>query len=388
MSMIHIDQSRLLSTLKELVAIDSVNPSLIEGGGGEYEIADRIGRRLEKAGLDVHYQQLEKNRQNVVATLGGKRIGRHSLMLNGHTDTVGIAGMTVPALTPTYRDGRVYGRGAFDMKGGLTAMVCLAEALSDAKIELGGDLVLAFVADEEYASKGTEELVKEYTADAAIVTEPTNLDVIVAHRGFAWASIDVFGKAAHGSRYDIGVDAIEKAGKFLVGLEEMDSRFSELERHPLLGRPSVHASLIRGGTELSTYPDYCRIDLERRTLPAESKLTVENELRGLIERIQTTDSDFRAESNVFLYRSPMEVSKNIEVVRVLSNEVHRVTGKDSQLVGAGWWTDAALLNDAGIPSVLFGHSGDGAHASIEFADFMSLVQMTRVLLGTAISFCS
>jgi len=387
MSRIKVDESKLLSALKELIGIESVNPSLVQGGNGEYKIAEHIGERLEKAGLEVNYQRLGRNRQNVVAVMKGRGNGGRTLMLNGHTDTVGTAGMETPLLA-TYRDGKVYGRGAFDMKGGLAAMICAAESLKDKKTVLRGDLVLAFVADEEYASIGTEELVKEYAADAAIVTEPTNLDVIIAHRGFAWASVDVIGKAAHGSRYDIGVDAIAKAGKFLVALEEMDTGFEGLEPHPLLGRPSVHASLIRGGAELSTYPDHCRIDLERRTLPSESQQTVENELKSLIDQIAANDNKFRAESNVFFYRPALEVSEDLDLVRVLREETRRVAGKEPNLIGAGWWTDAALLNDAGIPTVLFGHSGDGAHAPIEYADFNSLVKMTEVLVRTTVSFCS
>jgi acetylornithine deacetylase len=168
----------------------------------------------------------------------------------------------------------------------------------------------------------------------------------------------------------------------------MDTTFEGLEPHPLLGRPSVHASLIRGGAELSTYPDHCRIDLERRTLPSESQQTVEEELKLLIDQIAVDDSEFRAESNVFFYRPALEVSEDLDLIRILCEETRRVAGKDPNLVGAGWWTDAALLVDAGIPTVLFGHSGDGAHAPIEYADFDSLVKMTEVLVRTTVSFCS
>lgn len=388
MNSIRVDDSSLLSTLKELIAIESVNPSLVPGGNGESEIAEYIGNRLERIGIEVQYQQLGRNRQNVIATLRGRGGSGRSLMLNGHTDTVSVAGMEIPALTATYREGKVFGRGAFDMKGGLASMIGVAESLMNAKAKLRGDLILAFVSDEEYASIGTEELARKYTANAAIVTEPTSLDVIVTHRGFAWASVNVYGKAAHGSRYDIGVDAIAKAGKFLIALEKMNSDFESLKPHPLLGRPSVHASLIRGGAELSTYPDRCRIDLERRTLPGESRQSIDDELRVMIDEIASTDSEFRADSSVFFYRSPLEVPKDIDLIQILRQETRRVIKKDPKLIGAGWWTDAALLNDAGIPAVLFGHSGEGAHAPIEYADFNSLIQMTNVLVATAVSFCS
>ncbi len=383
---VRLNETRLLTTLRQLVEIESVNPILVPNGSGEGRIAHYIGERLDALGLEVRYQNIGDDRYNVIGIMGSTNRGR-CLMLNGHTDTVGVTGMEISPLSATFDDGRVYGRGTFDMKGGLASMMMVAETLVEMRDQLSGTLILAFVADEEYASLGTEQLVREYTADAAIVTEPTGLDIVVAHRGFAWATVEIFGRAAHGSRYDMGVDAIVQAGQFLNAIQEMEQRFAFSKSHPLLGRPSVHASLIQGGTDLSTYPSRCKIDIERRTLPSESQQTVENELHDIIRRLSLRDRRFQAESRVFFYRPALETSEHTDIVYTLSMAYQRVIGGRPRIAGVGWWTDAALLNRAGISTVLFGPSGDGAHSPIEYVDFDSLSLMTRVLIQTVLSFC-
>ncbi len=386
MSGFEVDESYLLSVLQSLIAIESTNPSLVKDGSGESKIAHQIGDYLDRMGLEVGYQKLDEDRENVIGVLRGNGTGR-TLMLNGHTDTVSITGMDIEPLEPVFRDGRVYGRGAFDMKGSLAAMLAATKELVTSNARLNGDVVLAFVADEEYASVGTEEVIKEYTADAAIVTEPTSLQVIIAHRGYAWAKVEVRGKAAHGSLFDVGVDAITKAGKVLVALDELEGKFQNQNHHPLVGRPSVHASLIQGGVELSTYPDYCRIELERRTLPDEDFRAIEEELNRLVSNISSSDRQFDASSEVFFYRPGLEVSEDSEIVDYLMNACHKVTGTKPALKGAAWWTDAALLSRAGIPTVLFGPSGEGAHSPVEFVDFESLKTTARVLAEVISSFC-
>jgi acetylornithine deacetylase len=308
-------------------------------------------------------------------------------MLNGHTDTVGITGMEIDPLRPVYQDGKVYGRGAVDMKGGLAAMLAVGEALVRSNQQLRGDLVLAFVADEEYASRGTEELVKQFTADAAIVTEPTGLQVVVAHRGFVWAKINVHGRAVHGSLYGEGIDAIAKAGKALVALEDLDSSFGQGNQHPLLGRASVHASLIQGGSDLSTYPSSCKLQLERRTIPGESREQVASELEQLLKNIHDQDPDFIATSEVFFDRPCLETRTDAPIVQEIVHSCQKVIGETPELIGALWWTDAALLSNAGIPSVLFGSSGEGGHAPVEFVDFQSAINTAQILTATVSSFC-
>ncbi|MBN2228242.1 MAG: ArgE/DapE family deacylase [Candidatus Thorarchaeota archaeon] len=386
MSNVSINELSILTLLKKLITIESVNPSLVNGGSGEEEIAKFIGEFLEKREFDIEYQKIDDNRMNVIGVLHGNGLGK-SLMLNGHTDTVGISDMQIDALKPVFKEGRVYGRGSFDMKGGLAAMMILGEFFANSKQKLSGDLILAFVADEEFASRGTEELVKKYTADSAIVTEPTGLQVVTAHRGFAWGRIDIEGRAVHGSLYEQGIDAIIKAGKVLLGLERIESGFTELPKHPLLGRPSIHASLISGGTELSTYPSSCSLQYERRTLPHEYRKNVELELQSLLREVQKLDPDFRAISDIFFYRPGLETKHDTPIIQEITRSALEVTSVKPELIGALWWTDAALLSEAGIPSVLFGSSGEGGHAPIEYVDFDSLIKTTKILATTIMNYC-
>lgn len=384
---IHVDKNEALTLLEDLVKIDSVNPSLYPGGSGESRIACFIGDYLKKTGFRVEYQHIAKNRVNVIGILPGSGGGK-SLMLNGHTDTVSIDGMEIEPFAPKLENGRIYGRGTLDMKGGVTSMIMAARSIYDAGIQLKGDIILALVADEEYASAGTDTLVSEYSADAAIIAEPTELKITIAHKGFAWARIEIFGKAAHGSRPNEGIDAIVKAGKVLNALETLSHNFLPQKKHPLLGSPSIHASLITGGTELSTYPDYCKIELERRTIPGEDKNTVVNELDNLLESLRTQDNQFIAKSDVFFYRPHLEISPDCRVVQCLDQAFQRIFDQEPAYVGESYWMDSALLAGAGIPTVIFGPSGQGAHAAVEYVDFDSVIQTAEVLAHTCILFCS
>src|SRR6266568_5322280 len=277
--------NEIASLLGELVAIDSINPDLVPGGAGEAAIARFVAHWLEQAGLAVEIDEPVPGRPSVVAIARGTG-GGHSLMLNAHMDTVGVAGMERPH-DPVVQGSRLYGRGAFDMKGGLAAIMFAAATAKNQ--QLRGDVILTAVSDEEYASMGTASIVKRWHADAAIVTEPTGLEICIAHKGFIWLEIETRGIAAHGSLPDLGVDAIVKMGKVLVGLEELDRTLRSHPTHPLLKSGSVHASLITGGQELSSYPERCMLSIERRTIPGEHQESVEAEIRGIFDRIAVTD---------------------------------------------------------------------------------------------------
>ncbi|HEY9525887.1 MAG TPA: M20/M25/M40 family metallo-hydrolase, partial [Anaerolineales bacterium] len=239
--------------LSDLVSINSINPDLVPGSAGEGEIAHYIADWLKLAGLEVELIESVSGRPNVVGIARGTGGGK-TLLLNGHMDTVGVAGM-IAGHTPRMEGGRLYGRGAYDMKGGLAAcMLAIAEAT---KRSLRGDVIFTGVIDEEYASVGTMDLAKRFHADGAIVAEFTELQLILAHRGFVWLEIETIGKAAHGSRPDLGVDAIVKMGKVLNEIENLDQTLRANPTHPLLGSGSLHASLINGGQELSSYPERC-----------------------------------------------------------------------------------------------------------------------------------
>jgi acetylornithine deacetylase len=381
-----IDEKELLKVLQDLIRIESVNPDLSGSGNGEQPIAEHIGRYLARMGLVVRYQEIKPNRVNVIGVLKGSGAGK-SLMLNGHTDTVGITRMDIEPLNPLFQDGKVYGRGSFDMKGGLAAMIVAVKSVIEAGLKPKGDVILAFVADEEYFSLGTEVLVREYSADAAILCEPTGLKVCIAHKGFAWIKVEVFGKAAHGSRPDKGIDAIVKAGKFLNRLEELGKDVLVRKKHPLLGSPSIHASLINGGTELSTYPDYCRIELERRFIPGETEETIKAEIQVLIDDLGAKDEQFKANFEITFSRPPLEVAKDHEIVEALTRAYTDRLKHPPKFIGVSGWMDSAILAEAGIPSVIIGPTGDGFHGATEYVDFESVVTLTKILADTIRDFC-
>jgi acetylornithine deacetylase len=386
MASFEIDEAGLLQLLQDLIQIESVNPALDSSGRGEAGIGAFIFQRLKDSGLQVEIQPVADSRVNIIARLKGAGSGK-CLMLNGHTDTVSLRGMEIAPLEPEYREGKVFGRGSLDMKAGLAAMIVAAEAVLAAETKLKGDVLLSFVADEEHASLGTERLVQEYTADAVIICEPTNLDICIAHKGFSWVNLEVFGKAAHGSRFDEGVDAIVKAGKFLSKLEEFADQVLGKKKHPLLGPPSVHASLINGGLGLSTYPDYCKVQLERRTLPGESPESVKTELEELIAELSRADSKFKAAAEVFFSRYPVEISEEEEIVQTLTRAGESVLGKKPQYIGVGGWLDSGIFAAGGIPAISFGPKGEGLHAAVEYVEFDSVITTAQVLAQTIVDFC-
>jgi acetylornithine deacetylase len=361
-----------------LVAIDSVNPDLVPGGAGEAEIADFVAAWLSEAGLEVELDEAAPGRPSVVATARGTG-GGAALMLNAHMDTVGVEGMERP-FDPVVRDGRLYGRGAYDMKGSLAA--CMLAARRLAGEELSGDVIVTAVADEEYASIGVQSVLAQRRADAAIVTEPTGLRVCVAHKGFVWAEIETEGRAAHGSRPAEGIDAITRMAPVLGRLAELQAALDAAPGHELVGPGSVHASLIEGGQELSSYPARCRLALERRTAPGEGADDFQRECEALIDGIDG------AELRMGLVRPPFAVDPDAEVVKAVSAAAAAVTGQPAEVYGETYWMDAALTQAAGIPTVVFGPGGWGAHAVDEWVDLASVDACSDGLVAAAHELCA
>ncbi len=376
--------SELVELLSDLVAIDSVNPDLVPGGAGEGEIAKFIAAWLERAGLEVTLDEAAPGRPNVVGLARGRGGGR-ALMLNAHVDTVGVAGMDRPH-EPRVEGTRLYGRGAYDMKGGLAAIMAAGAAARQR--ELRGDVLVTAVVDEEYASVGTQSIVKRWRADAAIVTEPTALEICTAHKGFIWLEIETRGFAAHGSRPDLGVDAIAKMGPVLVGLSELDRTLRARPTHRLLNSGSLHASLIEGGQELSSYPERCVLQVERRTIPGETPEQVEREIRDLLDRTASADAEFKGTVRTTLIRDAFEVAEDAEIVGVLRRKAVECLGRIPAIVGETPWMDAAILAAAGIPTVIFGPGGAGAHAVVEWVDLEHVARCAEILLATAEEFCA
>jgi acetylornithine deacetylase len=383
--MLSIDEGYLTATLRDLVRINSINPVLDPAAAGEREIAEYVGRAMGKLGCEVHYHEPQPGRVSVVARLRGSKPGR-ALMLNAHIDTVDVAGMGEP-FSGDIRDGRLYGRGSFDMKGGLAAMMAAVKALADAGCPHGGEILLAGVADEEYASLGTEDLVTRYRPDGAIVTEPTALDICLAHKGFAWIEVETHGRAAHGSRFDLGIDANMRMGRVLADLDRLEQDLRQRPPHPLVGPPSLHAATILGGSGLSTYAASCRLQVERRTIPGETREAIVDEIETIFHRQMARDPSFEADLEVLLVREPFEVSSEAPIVQALAEASADVLGHRPAYVGQTPWMDAALLAAAGVETVIMGATGAGAHAKEEWVDVSSVNRLAACLAEAALRYC-
>jgi acetylornithine deacetylase len=375
----------VITLLRDLVAIDSVNPGLVPGARGEGPIAAAIAAEMRDIGLDVQLHEAAPGRPNVVGVLEGRRPGR-SLMFCGHTDTVGVQGMAAP-FDPVVRNGCVYGRGSQDAKGGVAAMIAASRRLAHAGGLTAGRLMVAAVVDEEHASLGADALVATRRADAAVVTEPTDLGIGVAHKGFAWVEVTTEGRAAHGSRPADGEDAIMRMGRVLVRLDALDRALQSRPPHPRLGVPSLHASVIAGGRELSSYPDRCVLQVERRTVIGESGELAREEVDAILAGLRAEDPAFRGSSRLMVSRAPYEIADDHEIVTTLTGLVNR-TGRRSERVGVSFWTDAAGLAGAGIPAVVFGPGGGGLHGVEEFVRIDDVLACRDVLVDLARTYCA
>jgi acetylornithine deacetylase len=368
---------------RELVRVDSRNPSLVAGGPGEGAVARALGEVLAAWGLRVELRDAAPGRPNVIARAGTP--GARTLMFNGHLDVVGVEGMVHSPWDAAVRNGAIYGRGSSDMKAGVAAMCAAATRVA---ADLEGEVIVTAVVDEEYESIGTRALVDAgLRADAAFVTEPTRLAIMPAHLGFVWIDVTTYGRAAHGSRWDLGVDAIRHAGLVLAELERMDTELLPARRHPLLGRPSVHASLIQGGTGMSTYPDRCTLRIERRTIPGEDAAQVRREIEDACGRAAAGRPAFHADVEVTFAQAPSDVAPDAPIVAAFETALTSC-GEPSRIEGMTAWTDAALLNAAGIPAICFG-PGDItlAHAAEEYVSIAEIERATKVLAQLAHQWC-
>jgi acetylornithine deacetylase len=381
-----IDRNYLLSTLADLIRINSINPSLAAGGSGEAEISDYVAAALGSLGLDVRKLESEPGRVSVIGTLSGSGNGR-SLMLNAHYDTVGVEAMDTP-FSAEIRDGKMFGRGSYDMKGSLAAQMAAVKAIVDSGIRLRGDLVIAAVADEEYGSLGTFDVIRHLKTDAAIVTEPTAARICLAHKGYLWIEIETIGRAAHGSKFQQGIDANMMMGRFLAGLASLERDLRARPQHALLGPPSLHAAMIRGGEGLSTYAASCKLQVERRTIPGETEAQAVGELQTIINRLAAEDSNFKATVRSYFVRDPFEVARDAVIVRTLDLAATKILGHVPEYIGDTPWMDAALLQAAGIETVVIGPTGGGAHAAVEWVDLESAAQIAEILAEAAIDYCA
>jgi acetylornithine deacetylase len=380
------DPTELTALLADLVRIDSVNPDLIPGAKGEAELAAFIAQWATHAGLGVILQEAAPGRPNVIVIARGSGGGKN-LMFNGHIDTVGLTDMEAPF--SAHIDGpRMYGRGVYDMKAGVAASLITAKRAQS--LGLRGDVLVSCVADEEVASLGTQAVCRElqrWRPEAVIVTEPTEMELAVAHRGFIWFDIETFGVAAHGSRPHLGVDAIAKMGPVLVGLEQHDLELRAHPTHPHVGSGSLHASLIQGGQELSSYPAYCKLQVERRTIPGETPDLARAQLQAILDQCASADPAFRARLTRGLVREAFEVSEDEAIVQLCRQELAHVTRQPARTSGVSFWADSAFFSAAGLPTVLLGPTGFGAHGAEEWVDLDTVQQCAEIYTRIAQAWC-
>ena len=362
---------------QQLVRIDSRNPSLSASGPGESACATSLRDVLTSWGFRTELVETTPGRTSVVARIGSGP-GR-TIMLNGHIDTVQVDGMTHAPYGAELKDGRIWGRGSCDMKGGVAAM-CAAAAQANSAGQLGGEVIVTAVADEEWSSIGARDVVaRGIRAEAVVVTEPTQLTVARAHRGFVWVTITFRGKAAHGSRYDIGIDAIRHAGLVLAELDLFESRELERITHPLLGHASLHAGLISGGTAMTAYPDQCVLRIERRTLPGETPEQVMSQFDAACAAVLARSPTLAATVTQDVYRPPSEVAADATIVTALVDATADADIR-AAITGVSYWADAAVFNEAGMPAVCYG-PGDIAlaHGAVEWIPVDEITRATAVL---------
>jgi len=388
-----IDKQKTLKLLEELVAIDSVNPTLVpatEGrpdASGEQHASEHVRDFLRAHGIAAELEEAAPGRPNVVATIGPANT-KPALMIVAHIDTVGAGDMREP-FSPRVRDGKMYGRGALDIKSGVAAMCAAAGEIVREGARLARPVMIAAVVDEECNSIGTEALLRRgHTAEAAIVLEPTDLKLVIAHKGYAWFEIVTHGRAAHGSLPAEGRDAIRMMGRVLVALDELETRLASRAPHARLGKASLHASLITGGQELSSYPAECRLQLERRMLPGETVAGIEAELREMLAGLEKHDEEFRATLRGGLGARPAyEIREDAPLVQRARKIIARVCGT-CELSAMAAWTDTALLAAAGIPGVVFGPAGRGLHGAEEYVELDSVAQCAAALRELILEFCA
>ena len=377
MSPDHLSRESVIGLLGDLVRIPSVNPTLApDEAHTERAIAVFACDWLNARGVRAWQEEAAPGRPNVAAEVGRPDGEGPTLVLYGHLDTVGTAGMTIPPFEPREESGRVYGRGTYDMKGGVAA--CMSAAAALAREDFGGRVLLALVADEEYESIGAADFARRHKADGCVVTESSHDRLIVAHKGFVWADIVTHGRAVHGSRYDLGLSAIARMGRIIAALDQFDAEVLRKRQAPLVGAASMHPAIVQGGVGISTYAPTCTLQVERRTLPGETAEQVRAEFVRVIR-----DAGEEADVTLRTVRGPLLPQPDAPIARATIEAITAVTGAAPELAGAPYWMDSAIFADAGIPSVNYGPTGAGAHEPVEWVDAQSVVTCARVLVETA-----
>ena len=356
----------VIQTLADLVRINSVN-SAYEGGAGEREIATSVRRFFEQRGMEVWEQEVFSGRPNVIARLPGRDPSRR-VLLEAHMDTVSVQGMGIPPFEPRVADGKMYGRGSCDTKGGLAAMMHAVASLHAEGIQPPCEVWMAAVVDEEFSYRGVVKLCEGLTASAALVAEPTGMRAVIATKGVLRWRIVVRGKAAHSGKPHLGVNAITHMARIVLAIEEDHARLAA-KVHPLLGPATVNVGVIRGGVQVNFVPDACVIEMDRRLLPGETVPAVLAHYQNLLDALKAQHSTFDA-----FMEPPMLTDEGLDTAAdsapaQLAGALLTEMGLDGTLCGVPFGSDASKLSRQGFPSLVIGPGSiDQAHAANEFVD--------------------
>lgn len=358
--------NQLSQTLAALVRLNTVNPAYGDGGTEENAVPF-IRSFFEERGIETFEQEVFPSRHNLIARLPGKSSRR--LILEAHTDTVSIKGMTIPPFDPVIREGRMYGRGSVDDKAGLAAMMHAVALVKEEGVVPDCEVWLAAVVDEEFSYRGVVRLCEGIEADAAIVAEPTELKVVIASKGVLRLRIHTLGKSAHSSKPHLGNNAITQMSKLVLALEQENGRLSRFT-HALLGAPTLNVGVIRGGVQVNFVPDSCSIEVDRRLLPGESADAAVREFQALLDRLKAAHSGFEAriEEPLLLVDEALDTPSNSAVVRHALSVSKRL-GLSEDACGVPFGSDASKLSRAGVPAIVFGPGSiDQAHSVDEYVE--------------------
>ncbi|MCA1963660.1 MAG: M20 family metallopeptidase [Prosthecobacter sp.] len=372
--------SPVLHTLADLVRINSVN-SAYQGGPGEGEVAAYIRSFFEQRGIEVWEQEVLPGRPNVYARLPGRDTSRR-IVLEAHTDTVSVKGMTIPPFDPVIRDGKMYGRGSCDTKAGLATMMHALAALKEEGITPPCGVLLAATVDEEYSYRGVVQLCEVLKADAAIVAEPTELRAVIATKGVLRCRIVVHGRSAHSSKPHLGVNAITHMAQVIAAMEADNARMAAVQ-HPLVGCGTCNVGVITGGVQVNFVPDRCAIEIDRRLLPGEKASDAVAHYRQLLQSLGGIRAE--VEEPLLLVDEALDTPADAPVVQ-MATQVLRELGLNPEPCGVPFGCDASKLSRAGIPSIVFGPGSiDRAHTADEYIEIdqveTALEFQRRFLMG-------
>lgn len=384
-----VTDTQVIKLLSAMVRIDSVTPWLIPDGRGEAEVARYIASWLADTGAEIDVVEVEPGRPNLLARLRGTG-GGPTLCLNAHSDTVGYANWPAAALEPRLDGDLLYGLGSADDKAGCVAGMLAMASIASSGVRLRGDLLLACVADEEGSSIGTQHLVRMgLDIDAAIVMEPQPTEELVTeHQGFGWIDVITHGVPAHGCVPEIGVDAIVHMAEVITRLHKLDVSVFVPSASAMNGRTVFHTGTISGGTDYATYPGRCVLGIEIGTQPGEHLSDRVAEIEAVFAEVAAVEPGFRGSVSVRLDREPFRASGHERLQSVLAAAMTDVLGRPPKITGMNGWTDAALMQDAGIPTLLIGSTGGNYHAPDEWASISELVKLTEIVERTAVTYLS